>query len=144
MGTASAWTPERRARQAAAIRRWRPWDQSTGPTTDAGKARVARNAYKGGHRVLHRERMRLLGEMGRAGYKVAQIIGAARRGRVFYRGEPISPDFATSQVFLAALARCERARAAWRQHELDHLPDHEAAADAIMTRIDARLRAVEE
>ena len=25
------WTPERRARQADAIRRWRPWERATGP-----------------------------------------------------------------------------------------------------------------
>ena len=45
----NGWTPERRARQAAAIRRWRPWEDSTGPRTAAGKARSARNAYTGGH-----------------------------------------------------------------------------------------------
>ena len=26
---ANGWTPERRARQARAIRRWRPWEHST-------------------------------------------------------------------------------------------------------------------
>lgn len=45
-GKASGWTPERRARQAEAIRAWRPWEQSTGPRTEAGKAACARNAYK--------------------------------------------------------------------------------------------------
>jgi hypothetical protein len=45
---ASGWTPERRARQAEAIRRWKPWEQSTGPRSDAGKARASRNADKGG------------------------------------------------------------------------------------------------
>ena len=44
----SAWTPERRARQAALIRTWRPWEKSTGPRTDGGKARTARNGDKGG------------------------------------------------------------------------------------------------
>ena len=47
---ANGWTPERRARQAAQIRAWRPWEKSTGPKTDEGKARVAQNAYKGGAR----------------------------------------------------------------------------------------------
>ena len=45
----NGWTPERRARQAALIRTWRPWECSTGPTTTAGKAASAGNAFKGGH-----------------------------------------------------------------------------------------------
>jgi hypothetical protein len=43
----SGWTPERRAKQAEAIRRWQPWDKSTGPRTEEGKARSSRNADKG-------------------------------------------------------------------------------------------------
>ena len=45
---ANGWTPERRARQAALIRSWKPWEQSTGPRTAKGKARTARNGFKGG------------------------------------------------------------------------------------------------
>jgi hypothetical protein len=44
------WSPERRARQAAAIRAWQPWRKSTGPRTQAGKARSSRNALKHGSR----------------------------------------------------------------------------------------------
>lgn len=40
------WTPERRAKHAAAIRRWKPWTKSTGPRTAAGKARATQNATK--------------------------------------------------------------------------------------------------
>jgi hypothetical protein len=40
----AGWTPERRARQAALIRRWKPWRHSTGPKTELGKARCAMNA----------------------------------------------------------------------------------------------------
>ena len=47
MATSSAWSPERRARQAAAIQRWRPWEKSTGPRTVEGKAKSSRNAYAG-------------------------------------------------------------------------------------------------
>lgn len=47
VGTKSAWTPERRARQAQLIQRAKPWEHSTGPKTEAGKATSARNAYKG-------------------------------------------------------------------------------------------------
>lgn len=45
---ATGWTPERRKKQSEAIRRWKPWNQSTGAKTLAGKAVVARNAWKGG------------------------------------------------------------------------------------------------
>jgi hypothetical protein len=57
---ANGWTPERQARQAQLIRRWKPWERSTGPTTAKGKARVSRNAYKGGTRALLRELARIL------------------------------------------------------------------------------------
>lgn len=42
----SGWSPARRAAQAEAIRRWKPWANSTGPKTAAGKARAAQNAAK--------------------------------------------------------------------------------------------------
>lgn len=42
------WTAEQRARQAEAIRRWRPWEKSTGPVTDTGKAAASLNALKHG------------------------------------------------------------------------------------------------
>ncbi|PRH81507.1 hypothetical protein C6N40_11865 [Arenimonas caeni] len=57
---ANGWTPERRARQAELIRRWRPWEQSTGPRSDAGKARASRNGWKGGVRPALRELARIL------------------------------------------------------------------------------------
>ena len=56
----SGWTPERRARQAALIRTWRPWDQSTGPRTDEGKTRTACNGDKGGAWRIEREAIREL------------------------------------------------------------------------------------
>ena len=56
----NGWTQERRARQAQAIRRWRPWDHSTGPRTDEGKACSARNAHKGGHWRRDREFLKSL------------------------------------------------------------------------------------
>lgn len=49
------WTTERRQRQAELIRTWKPWEQSTGPKTPEGKAAVARNPWKGGHRQMLRE-----------------------------------------------------------------------------------------
>ena len=73
---ANGWTPERRARQAEAIRRWKPWEQSTGPKTVEGKARTKMNAYRGGHwrelrelsnqmNALLREQRERLGEVGK-------------------------------------------------------------------------------
>lgn len=44
---ARVWTMEQRQRQAEAIRRWKPWKQSTGPRTAQGKAKVSGNAYTG-------------------------------------------------------------------------------------------------
>jgi len=46
----AGWSPERRARQAALIRSWAPWQRSTGPKTVAGKTRCAMNALKHGSR----------------------------------------------------------------------------------------------
>lgn len=56
MGTKSAWTPERRARQAEIIRSTKPWKASTGPRTPEGKARSSRNAYAGDwfHEVMEK------------------------------------------------------------------------------------------
>jgi hypothetical protein len=53
-------TLEHRARQSTAIQQWRPWEHSTGPKSEEGKARVSRNAYKGGTRAMLRQLARLL------------------------------------------------------------------------------------
>jgi hypothetical protein len=45
-----AWTPERKARQAAAIAAWKPWQSATGPRTLPGKAASRTNATKHGMR----------------------------------------------------------------------------------------------
>ena len=64
---ATPWTPERRQRQAEAIRTWRPWERSTGPRSAEGKQRSSRNAYKGGvlqqRRALNSEMRHALAEM---------------------------------------------------------------------------------
>ena len=57
---ANGWTPSRRARQAALIRRWRPWEKATGPKSPEGKARCSNNAWKGGNRPILRELARTL------------------------------------------------------------------------------------
>ena len=48
MKNSNGWTPERRAQQAARIRKQKPWLQSTGPKSATGKTVVSRNAFKGG------------------------------------------------------------------------------------------------
>lgn len=55
VGESAGWSRERRERQAEMIRAWRPWAKSTGPKSPEGKARVARNAWRGGHRASLRE-----------------------------------------------------------------------------------------
>jgi hypothetical protein len=55
---ARKWTPEQKARQAALIRTWAPWKQSTGPTTSAGKKVSAKNAVNYSCRELLREMAR--------------------------------------------------------------------------------------
>jgi hypothetical protein len=51
----SEWSLERRRRQSQLIYEWKPWQRSTGPRTQRGKAQVSRNAYKGGVRQLARK-----------------------------------------------------------------------------------------
>jgi DNA invertase Pin-like site-specific DNA recombinase len=43
----NGWTPQRRKRQSELIRQFRPWERSTGPRTSEGKARAAKNGYRG-------------------------------------------------------------------------------------------------
>ena len=46
--SARTWTTAQRQRQSDAIRRWKPWQKSTGPKSPEGKAAVSRNAWTGG------------------------------------------------------------------------------------------------
>ena len=41
------WTPDERQRQAELIHTWKPWTHSTGAITEAGKAIVSQNVYRG-------------------------------------------------------------------------------------------------
>lgn len=42
------WTQEDRDRQAKAVKNWKPWQESTGPKTEGGKAVSCQNALKHG------------------------------------------------------------------------------------------------
>lgn len=59
-------TPEHRALKAELIRRWKPWEKSTGPKSPEGKAKVSQNGYKGGTREMLRELARMLKEQDEA------------------------------------------------------------------------------
>lgn len=58
----NGWNLERRQRQAALIRTWRPWEHSTGPKTSEGKRTAAMRGHKGGIRPKLRELARVLRE----------------------------------------------------------------------------------
>ncbi|NBW68315.1 MAG: hypothetical protein EBR47_06425 [Betaproteobacteria bacterium] len=55
-------TPEHRALRAQLIQQWKPWEHSTGPRSEAGKAKVSQNAFKGGWRQQFKELRTLLRE----------------------------------------------------------------------------------
>ena len=57
---ANGWTSERRARQAAAIHRWKPWKTRQAHATSEGKKTASRNAWRGGERPALRELLRVL------------------------------------------------------------------------------------
>ncbi len=42
------WTEERKAKMRLQIQHWKPWEKSTGPKTQAGKAVSSRNSLKHG------------------------------------------------------------------------------------------------
>ncbi len=78
---ASGWTAERRAAQAERARRLKPWTDSTGPRTAAGKAKVARNALKTGlHAQPFRDEVREIRAFLRLNRQtVAEYLGDERR-----------------------------------------------------------------
>ncbi len=67
-------TSEHRRLRAELIRIWKPWGKSTGPKTLEGKAKIARNGYKGGTRVLLRQLARVLREQREAQGSVSKSV----------------------------------------------------------------------
>lgn len=59
---ANGWSLERRARQSALIRQWRPWEKATGPKSEEGKRRSAMRGFKGGDRQAMRDLAKALRE----------------------------------------------------------------------------------
>jgi len=60
------------------IRNWRPWEQSVGPKTAAGKAKSAENAYKHGLRSMEwrEEEKRMNAVIRRAKDTLFEMTGA--------------------------------------------------------------------
>ena len=84
------WTPESRLKQSQIIRRWKPWEQSTGPQTDLGKERSSRNAWKGGHRAAATLWHHVLRQVTRARETLAGRYQALSGHRVLRSHEVIS------------------------------------------------------
>ena len=61
--SARKWTLEQRLRQSEAIRRWRPWEASTGAKTPHGKAISSKNATKTGDSVYVRELIKQMNQL---------------------------------------------------------------------------------
>ena len=76
----NGWTPERKARQAALIQFWKPWERATGPRTAKGKARAARNAWKGGHWLMLRELRRQVNTEIREARKLVELCRGQSAG----------------------------------------------------------------
>lgn len=60
---ARKWTLEQRQRQREAIRKWKPWTQSTGPKSADGKRVASRNAWTGGYFIQMRALIQQLNEV---------------------------------------------------------------------------------
>jgi hypothetical protein len=56
----NGWRAERRKWQSELIRKWRPWEKSTGPRTLEGKAVSRNNALNGRTRSILRDLARVL------------------------------------------------------------------------------------
>ena len=57
------WTAEQRLRQSEAIRRWKPWELSTGAKTAQGKTVSSKNATKTGDSASVRELVKELNRL---------------------------------------------------------------------------------
>lgn len=82
----NGWTSERRARQADAIRRWKPWEKSTGPKTEDGIRTSSQNAFRGGARPLLRDMNAALRERGPG--QVAALLAVLKRMNQFADRRP--------------------------------------------------------
>jgi hypothetical protein len=61
--SARKWTLEQRSKQREVIRRWKPWECSTGAKTPQGKANSSKNASKAGDSVYVRELIKQINQL---------------------------------------------------------------------------------
>jgi len=61
--SARKWTLEQRLKQSEAIRRWRPWEVSTGAKTEQGKTISSKNAIKTGDSAYVRELIKQINQL---------------------------------------------------------------------------------
>ena len=73
------WTTEARQQQAERIRALCPWMKSTGPRSDEGKARSARNAWKGGVRAEATHYLQILRQIAATTKMVFSSFGRKRQ-----------------------------------------------------------------
>lgn len=57
---ANGWTPERRAKQSAMIRNWKPWEKSTGAKTAEGKLKSSQNSKTHGAYTEENREMQII------------------------------------------------------------------------------------
>lgn len=105
----SGWSPERRSAHTEAMRRWKPWEKSTGPTSAAGKARSSQNAFKhGSYSALERELSRLLRENNRVLRRVNAFIRLEKSLKK--AGTPYDYDALWQDIVASAISPSFRGR----------------------------------
>ena len=114
--TTAGWSPERRARQAVLIRRWAPWRHSTGPKTEVGKARCARNALRHGGRsrahIRELQRIRYVLRLAAENIKKVRLLIRLRDARPRIKYKPhyahLSGQFPWREPGTRAMLRANR------------------------------------
>ena len=81
------WTEEERRKQAEAVKRWKPWEKSTGPKSRAGKDRAKMNALKHGNYALSRQALRLALQLNRDFLKQVALWVALDEREALLRNE---------------------------------------------------------
>jgi hypothetical protein len=72
-------TAAHRRLRSQLIRRWRPWEYSTGPRTEQGKGKSSRNAWKGGVRAALRRLSKLLKLQAQGVEEIDEALTVQRR-----------------------------------------------------------------
>ena len=105
------WTPEARQKHAEAIRQWLPWTRSTGPKTQEGKARSARNAWKGGLRPQILRWGAFLSTLCLANRTAIRSAGSKIRKPKLRKPQPqpVSPLLSIMKDMASLLAECRQA-----------------------------------